>query len=227
MKTNNKIYTLTALALMLGASLWLTGCESDTVAPHDELPELTLEDKAYQAGAMGAAAGRVLPQIVEFSGNKNEYTYSFPDNGGDISGFIYFDFRMGSADGASAAYDAATWGRMYTADEAPISFAIGEGGSVEVDFSIMASIDNPNDTATLLDGSIGTFTAGEYEATFAFDGVVVTAGDSYPSGGTMTFTTGGTELLITFDGDNLVSVSLDGVITWVLNLDDGSITEAA
>ena len=225
MKTNRKIFLLMALAMLLGAGLWLTGCESDTVAPHDNLPELTNEDKAYQAAAMGAAAGRVLPQIVEYTGNKNEYTYNFPSQGSDVTGTIYFDFRMGSATGAPAAYDAATWGNMYSAVDEPISFAVGQGGSVEVDFNIIASLVQETHTATLLEGSAGTFTAGDYSATFAFDGVVVTAGESYPSGGIMTFVSGGTVLIVTFDGDNTATISLNGVVTWILNLDDGTISE--
>ena len=223
---NKKIYLLAAFALMLGACLWLTGCESDTVAPHDELPQLTDEDKAYQAAAMGAAAGRVLPQIVEFDGtSKNEYTYSFPADGSDLTGNIYFDFRMGNADGAPAAFDAASWGNMFTAANEPIVFAVGVGGTVEVDFNIVASLVQATNTATLLEGSQGTFTAGDYSATFAFDGVIVTAGADYPAGGTMTFTSGGTVLIVTFDGDNTATISLNGIITWILNLDDGSITE--
>ncbi len=228
MMNNRKLYLLTALALMLGASMWLAGCESDPVAPHDQLPALTSEDAAYQAAAMGAATGRVLPELLDYSGPlKTEYTYDFPDMGSDVTGTVHFDFRTGGADGESANYDVADWGRMYTAADSPLSFAVGIGGSVELDLDIFADIDQATDTATFLAGSAGTFTAGDYIATFAFDGVVVTSGDDYPSAGTMTFVSGGYELVVTFDGDNTATVSLNGVITWVVNLDNGEITEVS
>jgi len=85
---NKKIYLLAALMLMLGLGLWLTGCESDTVAPHDETPELTSEDVAYQSAAMGVATSQVLPQLVEYEDNdKNEYSYTFPA-GSDVTGTV-------------------------------------------------------------------------------------------------------------------------------------------
>ncbi len=228
MKTNRKLYLLTALVLMLGASFWLTGCESDSVAPHDQLPALNSEDVAYQAAAVGAAASRVLPQIVDFSGtDKTEYTYTFPSEGSQVTGSVYFDFRNGGAEGASADYDVATWCRMNTATDAPLIFAVGAGGSVELDFNIFADIVQATHTATLLDGSVGTFTGGDYIATFAFDGVVVTAGDDYPSGGTMTFVSGGHVLVVTYDGDETATISLDDVETWIVNLETGEITEVS
>jgi len=228
MKTNRKLYLLTVLALMLGASLWLTGCESDPVAPHDQLPALNSEDVAYQAAAVGAAASRVLPQIVDFSGtDKTEYTYTFPTEGSQVNGSVYFDFRNGGPDGASADYDVATWCRMFTETDAPLVFAVGAGGTVELDFNIFADIVQATHTATLLAGSVGTFTGGDYVATFAFDGVVVTAGENYPSGGAMTFVSGGYELVVTFDGDNTATISLDGEDTWIVNLEDGTVTEVS
>ncbi len=228
MKTNRKLYLLTALALMLGASLWLTGCESDSVAPHDQLPALNSEDVAYQAAAVGAAASRVLPQIVDFTrSDKTEYTYTFPPDGSDVIGSVYFDFRNGGPEGASADYDVATWCRMNTATDAPLVFVVGAGGTVELDFNIFADIVQATHTATLLTGSVGTFTGGDYVATFAFDGVVVTAGENYPSGGTMTFVSGGHVLVVTFDGDNTATISLDGEDTWIVNLEDGTVTEVS
>ncbi|MCP4292612.1 MAG: hypothetical protein GY780_12350 [bacterium] len=226
MMTNKKNLLLSALALLLCAGLFLTGCESDTVAPHDDTPELTSEDAAYQAAAMGAASGRFLPQIVEFGlVNKDAYSYDFPAQGSDITGTIYFDFRTGGADGTPAAYDVANWGQMNTADGSPLSFAVGIGGSIEVAFVIMADLDQESDTATILEGSGGTFTAGAYTASFSFTDLVVTAGEAYPGSGSMTFTTSGFVLTVTFDGDHTAIVALDGTDMWVVDLDDGSLTE--
>ncbi len=225
MMFNRKIALLAALTLLLVTGLWLSGCESDPVAPHDDAPALTSEDVAYQAGALASAAARVLPQFVEFTGpGKNEYSYDFAGESA-VTGVVYFDFRTGGPDGTPASYDVGDWGRMYTASGAPLSFAVGIGGSVELDFDITADIVQATDTATLLPGSTGTFTAGDYVATFSFADVVVTAGDNYPSGGTMTFTSSGKTMTVTFDGDNLVNIDLEGGGSWTVNLDDGSITE--
>lgn len=222
---NRNISLLVSLALLLGTGLWLAGCSSDSVAPHEQAPALSSDDVAHQAGAMGSAAAQVLPQIVEFSdSNKNEYTYTFPAQG-DVSGVVYFDFRLGGAQGTPATFNAADYGRMYTAADAPIVFEVGIGGSVEVDFQILADIDQGTDTATLLEGSSGTFTAGDYTASFSFENVVVTAGAAYPGGGTMTFVSGGHTVVLTFNGTHTATISYNGVISWTVNLDDGSLTE--
>ena len=223
---NKKITLLAVLALMLGLGLFVAGCESDSVAPNDEAPALSDEEVAGQAAAMASAAAQVLPQIVEYSPtNKDVYSYSF---GGepDVTGTVWFDFRTGGADGTPATYTAGDWCHMYTADGEAITFAVGIGGEVLVTVDVMASIVQATDTATLLGSSTGTFTAGVYHALFRFDDVVVTAGQNYPSGGTMTFVSGARVLTVTFDGDNTAVVTLEGGGSWVLDLDDGSFSAA-
>ncbi len=223
MMNNRKIISLAALALLLGAGLWITGCESDTVAPHENTPALDSEDVAYQSAAMGSAAARVLPRIVEFAPvNKNEYTYDF--TGDPLTGTVYFDFRNGGAEGTPATYNAANWGRMYTATGSPVSFAVGIGGSIEVDFNIMATIVQATQTATILDGSGGTFTAGDYVATFSFSNLVVRAGADYPLSGSMTFVSAGYTMTLDFDGTNIAVITFNGAQSWTVNLDDGSVT---
>lgn len=224
---NNKKFTLLAvLALMLATGLWLTGCESDTVAPHEGTPALSADDVAHQAGALASAAARVMPQLVEFTpaGGKNEYSYDFASQEA-VSGIVYFDFRTGGADGAPAAYDVGDWGRMYTMSDAPVVFEVGIGGEIELSFDVFADLVQATNTATLLEGSSGTFVAGDYTATFSFANVVVTAGDDYPSGGTMTFVSGGRTMTVTFDGDNMVTITLTDEGSWTVNLDDGTVTE--
>lgn len=223
---NKKFSLLMVMVAMLGLGLFLTSCESDSVAPNDETPQLSTDEKAGQAGAMASAAAQILPQIVTFNpaGNKTEYSYDFDDET-MITGMVYFDFRLGGADGTSAAYDDADWGRMFTTTDEPIVFNLGEmGGSIHLDFDIMASIVNETDTATIQEGSTGTFTAGAYTATFSFANVEVIGGNSYPQSGTMTFVADGDILVVTYDGDDMVTVSMDGVALWNLDLNNGSVT---
>jgi len=223
---NKKLTLLAVLALMLGLGLFMTGCESDSVAPNEEPPTLSDDEVAGQAAAMASAAAQVLPQIVEYSPtNKDLYSYDFSGQNA-VTGTVWFDFRTGGADGTSATYSTGDYCHMYTADGEAIVFEVGVGGEIEVTVSVMASIVQATDTATLLEGSAGTFTAGAYNATFSFAGVVVTAGQNYPSGGTMTFVSGGRTLTVTFDGDNTAVVTLEGGGSWVLDLDDGSVSAA-
>ncbi len=221
---NKKFTLLAVLALMLGLGLFLTGCESDSVAPNEEAPTLSDDEVAGQAAAMASAAAQVLPQMVEYSPtNKDLYSYDF--SGEDaVTGTVWFDFRTGGADGTPAAYNAGDWCHMYTADGEDIVFEVGIGGEIMVTVDVMASIVQATNTATLLDGSVGTFTAGVYSATFSFADVEVTAGENYPGGGTMTFVSGGRTMTVTFDGTSTAVVSLEGGGSWTLNLDDGSVT---
>ncbi len=59
-------------------------------------------------------------------------------------------------------------------------------------------------------------------ADFTLVGVVVEDGDDYPAAGVMLFTNEGVTATVTFDGDNLVTVSSGGE-SWTLNLDTGEI----
>ena len=225
MMNNRKFTLLASLLLVLGLGLWLTGCESDTVAPHDGTPELTDEDVAYQTAAMASAVGLVLPQLVEYSDpSKNEYDYTFPA-GGDLTGTIHFDFRVSGADGNPATYDTAGWGRLFTAVDESISFAVGFGGSIELTFDIMADITRDPDTATILTGSGGTFTSGDYSASFSFEDLVVVRNGDYPTSGSMTFVSGGFTMTVTFNGSNTAVISLNDIATWTVNLDDATLTE--
>ncbi len=224
MMNSSKYLRLVALALLLGAGLWLAGCESDTVAPHEDAPALTSEDVAYQTAAMGSSVGHVLPQLVEFSDtNKDEYSYTFPASS-DITGTVYFDFRTGGADGTPATSDVADWGRLFTAEGEELSFEVGLGGSVELKFSVVADITRDPDTATLLVGSGGTFTAGDYGAVFSFADLVVVRDGDYPASGSMTFVSGDYSMTLTFDGTNIAVITFNEVVSWTVDLDDGTIT---
>lgn len=223
MMNNSKFYLLASLVLMLGLGLWLTGCESDTVAPHDETPALTSEDVAYQAATMASAAGTILPQLVEYSGpNKNEYTYTFSAPS-DVSGTIYFDFRTGGAEGSPAPYDTADWGRLYTATGEPVTVALGIGGGLDLTFDITAGITRDPDTALVNGG--GTFTSGDYGATFTFTDLEIIQNADYPASGTMTFVSGNYTMTVTFDGTSTAVISLNGTPTWTINLDNASIQD--
>ena len=87
----------------------------------------------------------------------------------------------------------------------------------------MADITRDPDTATFLEGSGGTFTAGDYGAVFSFADLVVVRDGDYPAAGTMTFVSGNYSMTVTFDGTNIELISFNGSTAWSVNLDDATI----
>ncbi len=64
--------------------------------------------------------------------------------------------------------------------------------------------------------------AGIYTGTYEIDGVVV-GETGYPTAGTLIFIGGEHTLMVTFNGTALVPVSVNGSITWMLNLSNGEL----
>lgn len=220
------VFMLPLLLLVAGALL-LTGCESDPVAPHEDAPALTQDDVAYQAGYLGMMFTEVGVQIVDFSqpglANKNVYTYTFPV--GAVTGEVTLDYRLGGADGTPATYSAGDYARLYTMPDAPVVLTLGLGGTASFTFDISGAINQATNTATIAAGSFGTLTSGAYSADFTLEDVVVVSGDDYPSGGSITFTSGTYEMELAYDGDSTGTLSVGGVATWTVDLDDGTLTE--
>jgi hypothetical protein len=216
------------LLLLVAGALLFTGCESDPVAPHEDAPALTEEDVAYQAMYLGQMFNEVGVRIVSNPSapapNKVVYTYTFPV-GSPVAGVITMDYRLGGADGASAAFDAADYAHLYTSVGDPLVLSLGLGGTALFTFDLQASMVQATNTATVLAGSVGSFTSGDYTADFAFNNVVVTLGSDYPLSGSMIFTTTAFELELTYDGDNTAELAVGGVLRYIVNLDDGTLTE--
>ncbi|MBM4130484.1 hypothetical protein FJ250_05565 [bacterium] len=210
-----------ALLLMIPAALLVGGCESDTTAPQDQAPPLNEQDAATQAGLIAMAIVDVGPELVNFSGpGKTEPPYSRSFTG-DISGTVYLDFRLGGPSGPHATWATGTWARLFTAAGEPLSIAVGESGSAQLSLDITGDINRVADTAVINGG--GTFSSGPYSATFTFTNLAVAA-TGYPSGGSMTFTSGSFRMTVAFNGTNLATVTVAGHGTWRVNLDTGAVT---
>jgi hypothetical protein len=204
---------------LLATSLLLTGCESDSTAPDDDLPALTAEDVATQSGYLASAMVEVFPRIwnPENAKDNGEYEWTFAEAG--ISGTVFSQFRDGPG-GDLVDYDVATWGRVFTTDPLAITLVDPELPWL-LGFDITADIDQDEDTA-VAEGS-GSLVVGDYTAEFTIIGVVIEDGDQYPAAGIINFETEDVLAVVTFDGDNMVTVSSGGE-TWTLNLDDGTIS---
>ncbi|MBK7048434.1 MAG: hypothetical protein IPH48_18420 [bacterium] len=208
------------LPLLLAAGMFLGGCESDATAPQEPAPQLSEREAASQAGLVAMAVVQVGPEVITFNdAGKTVYERSFI---GDVSGTIFLDFRMGSADGASATWVNGTWVRLYTAAGEPLNIPIGESGSAQMVLDINAALNRTLNTAVV--GGGGSFASGPYAATFSFTNLAIAAANNYPTGGSMTFNGAGFVMTVTFNGTNTATLVVQGHGTWSINLDTGAVT---
>lgn len=220
-----------ALVLLLGCGLLLAGCESDPVAPNEELPALTEQESAQQAALVAVGVAQVGPRLVTFNGAKaynkvdGVYPYTFPP-GGDISGSIMLEYFNGGPDGVHSAWDMADYGLLYTPEGDSVTVALDLGGGVEpifsVTFDLEGPIDREEDTATV--SGAGTFSSGGFFQNFSLTDVLLDDVSSYPDGGTMVFTGGPFETTVTYDGTRYALVVITGGPAWVIDLDTAMIT---
>ena len=220
-----------ALVLLLGFGLLLAGCESDPVAPDDELPALTEQETAQQAALVAVGVAQVGPRLVTFNGTKaynkvdGVYPYTFPP-GGDISGSIVLEYFNGGPNGVHSVWDLADYGLLYTSEFDSVTVALDLGGGVEpifsVTFDLEGPIDREEDTATV--SGTGTFSTGGFFHEFSLADVLLDNVSSYPDGGTMVFTGGPFETTVTYDGTRFAHVAVTGGPEWVIDLDTARIT---
>ena len=223
MQTFQRILAAAALLAALGL---FAGCESDATAPDEALPPVGTRDAATQAGAVAAGVARIGPAMMTAKTTKQVVTFTWAGDRG-LTGSVFIDFRD-APDGNPAAPDAAAWARLYTEEGAPVVFTMPDlGGQTAFALDIAAALDQVGDTATILAGSGGSMTSGEYTVGFTMAGVVV-GGTGYPTGG-MTVTSGSHTVDVNFDGDATANVIVDGgtpgAAQYTVDLDTGEITE--
>lgn len=224
---------LLALVLLLACGLLLGGCESDSVAPNDDLPQVTEQEAAQQAALVAAGVSRVGPALVNFDGSKSLedepgfYTYTFP-SGGDVSGSIHLQYYSGGPSGVPSMWDDADYGRLFTPVGSLLVISLDLGGgvvpTVGLGFQIQGDIDRDTDSAVV--NGVGNFVSGDMMAGFSFSDLLVSGLSSYPSGGTMGFTSGTLELTVIFDGDHTANVEIGEVVSYVIDLDTGEVAAA-
>lgn len=221
LKLNLKTCLTLLAVLALGAVV--VGCDSDSTAPQDEVPALTQSGAAQQAAVVAMAVASAAPEIVTFDGtSKQMYSYTFTGAQG-ITGTVNLEYWTGGSGGTSATFETGDYAHLWTPNAAGITGTTGAGGSITLTFDIEATVVQASSTATIVVGSTGTFVSGDYSGTFGFNDVVVTAA-AYPSSGTVVFTSGGHVITITYNGSGTATLSVSGVDTWTVDLDDGTLT---
>ncbi len=211
---------LLSLIVLLSLGLLLTGCESDSTAPNDDLPALSSEDVANQSGAMAAAMTQVLPRIWNPQNTKDNGEYEYTFASGPVDGHRLLRVprcRRRRPGGLRR-------GRLgpHVHHRCALNITLIDGGIPWLlGFNLTADINQATDTATAA-GS-GTLVVGDYSATFTLAGVVVQQGEDYPAAGIITFVNEGITAIVTFDGDDMVTVTV-GDESWTIDLDDGSLS---
>ncbi len=228
-KTKKGVGLAGILILLLGFCLVLAGCESDAVAPQENLPPLTEKGAAQQAGLVAVGIAKAGPQILNFNGNKELGIYTHEFTQGGISGSVMLEFFTGGAGGAHSHWDDADYGLFYTPEGAEITVALDLDG-LEPDFGLTfdlyGDIDQVADTAAVA-GS-GNFTSGDSSHAFNIpddDPVVVVAGD-HPTGGMFAYSADGFSLVVVYDGDVTADVYVSDAPEpgYSINLDTGIVT---
>ena len=207
--------------LLLAFGLMVGGCESDAVAPQEELPALTEAEAVQQAALVAVGVATVGPEILKFQVPKPRdkdlgvYIYDFPE-GGDISGTVILEYF---ADGLPSLKEAADYGKLYTPEGEVVAIELelpgGAKPEFELTFALEGDIDQAADMATVSGG--GTWATGELGGEFSFTDLVLTELSSYPDGGRLEFSTGIFDLVVEYDGDNTASVEVGGVIKYEID----------
>lgn len=223
-----------ALVLLMAGGLLLGGCESDSVTPNDDVPELTELQAAQVAGRIASGIAKVGPELLKFDGPKSGnkvlgvYPYEFP-SGGDITGTIVLEYFEGGAGGTHSNWDDADYGLIYTPGSTVVTAAIDLGGTeallFEISFNLHGDINQTADTAAVLGG--GTLAIGSFINSFSIpddEPVVLSGVSSYPHGGMVIVNVDGVDLLVIYDGDHTAGVSVGGVISYLIDLDNGEVT---
>lgn len=219
---------------LLGFCLVIGGCESDAVAPQDELPALTEQGAAQQAALVAVGISKAAPELLNFSGKKSGdkvlgiYEYELTDGG--LSGTIMLEYFTGGAGGTHSSWEVADYGLLYTTEGNEVSVVLDiEGLEPEfgISFDLEGPIDQEADTAEVF--GTGTFTTGDSSNGFTIpedDPVLLEAISTYPSGGMFAYTGDGFSLVVVYDGDVTADVFVSEAPEpgYSINLDTGMVT---
>jgi len=219
-KHTKRYLALAAAAALLGV---LAGCSSDATAPQDQIPPPSAKDAAAQAGMVAFGVAQFGTRLMDPSSPaKAVQTITWNGQLG-LEGSVYIDYRFG-AEGDSAPSNEATWAHLSTEDGAPVVYTVpGLGGQTTFALDIRADLDQQADQATILEGSGGTMVSGEYTVSFTMAGVIVGSA-GFPQQGGMTITSGDHTADVTFNGSNMVTMIVDHVTTYFINLATGEVT---
>lgn len=216
-----------AVILLLAGALLLAGCESDSVAPQDEIPSLSERDVAQQAGVVATILAKVSPEIIRFQPSKaakelGVYPYDFSDTP-QVTGLVTLEFFSGGPGGTYVAHDAADFGLLYTdpGEMLHVEVPLVEEVSVEFDLGLNLEGYLDQEAGSAVVSGAGTFVSGYHPGSFTLTGLGVSENGLYPTAGTLMFTAADWTMNVVFDGDETAVILLDGVPLYVVNMVTG------
>jgi hypothetical protein len=210
-----------------GALLMVAGCSSDSTAPNDDLPPVSQEEAATQAGVLSSLMTQFMGEYYDFLSSKDIYTHSFgfvPMD--DVRGTFTLDFQC---DGSPCSKDDedANYVHIYTdADEAQKvkAYLPGEAmplATLTFDLEVDPYDNTPGSQNGTINGS-GSLAAGEYSSSFVVEDVIMSTAD-YPPSGSVTYTAGAYEVRVEFDGTSLADLYIGGELYCQVDLDTGDL----
>jgi hypothetical protein len=227
-----------SLILLLGFVLLAGGCESDAVAPQDQIPPPTEREAAQQAALVAAGIANAGPLILTYNGKLDlgVYPYTFPP-GGDISGSVVLAYFDGGAEGVPSHWNDADYGRMWSVDDPEtdavegVSIALELPGGLQplfaVTFTLQGPIDRTADTAELFgDGTLSMGGSPTGWTITEADPVLISSLSNWPTGGLVTFVAGAIVLNVVYDGDHTANVYVGDAEdpTYTIDLDTVEVT---
>jgi hypothetical protein len=218
----HKMIALAGLALLA----LLAGCESDPVAPQDELPDLTSEERANQsvviAVATAEAATRVLAPGTPIP-SKSLRTYAVTGEGFGGSVLINYLSAEGVPDPMNEVTpETAGWAHLFTLEGVPVTYTTPLGGTTEFHLDFTAVLEQGPPREALINGE-GTMISGDYTVEFSVEDLEIEEGEDYPLG-SIAVTSMGHSVAIGFDGDHTATVLVDNVDLYIADLETGEVT---
>jgi hypothetical protein len=222
----NTTRKLSALALLAaGLLLALAGCESDSTAPKDELPAISQEAAAEQAGYFAYALTQAYDIYQDALGGKEVDIHSF--SRGDASGSFTMDFRSGGPGGTPASSGAADYVHIYTDTGQDVRITrSGQDLPLAVatfDVDVYPYDSTPPESGTLNGG--GNLVSGAYTSTFTVTDLVQDT-STYPPSGALGYSAGDHDVRVVFTGSRMAQLYIGpegSAMLYLVDLDTGDL----
>jgi hypothetical protein len=219
LKTTRILGSLALLAA--GVLLVMAGCESDSTAPKDEVPPISQQAAAQQAGYFASAVAQAYGIYQDALHGKEVIVHDFAT--GDASGSFTMDFRTGGAGGTPSPSALADYIHIYTDTEQDVRIT-QPGLTIPLAIATFDVVVDPYDATAPESGTLnggGRLVSGAYTSTFTVEDLFLNS-STYPPSGALIYTAGDHEVTVEFDGSQFATLTVGSMI-YLVNLDTGEL----